>query len=387
MKHFQYTLFSFFSAALFLTGCDLDRIPQDTLTLENYFNNQKELETYTNGFYAIFPTAETIYGEQADIIIPTTLTEEVLGIRTIPASGGGWSWISLSDINTYLKYSGNCPDQAIREQYDGLARFFRAYFYFEKIKRFGEVPWYDKPLTSTDNKLYTPRTSREELLTKVIEDVDYAIAHLQTNKSLYRVTKWTALALKSRIALFEGTFRKYHQLTGSDTYLQIASEAAKEFMDNSPYLLYTTGAQPYLELFATDKAIDMEVILARNYNTGQNIVHSVNQYFISGGSKPGVNKKIIDSYLNADGTRFTDMANYQTLQYHQEMQNRDPRLSQTVITPGYKRIGGSTVLSPSFSSATTGYQVIKWVTGIAQDGYNKSYNDMILFRAAEVLLN
>lgn len=387
MKNFQYILFSLFSTALFLTSCDLDRIPLDTLTLENYFTNQKELETYTNGFYAMLPTAGTIYGEQADVIIPTTLREEVLGKRTVPASGGGWSWTTLSNINTFLKYSGNCPDEAIRQYYDGVARFFRAYFYFEKIKRFGEVPWYDKPLGSTDNKLYDARTNRDELLTKVMEDVDYAIAHLLPYKSLYRVTKWTALALKTRIALFEGTYRKYHQLTGGNTYLQLASEAAKEFIDGSPYQLYTTGTQPYLALFSADKAIDTEVILARNYNTGQNIVHSVNQYFISGGSKPGVNKKIIDSYLNADGTRFTDMANYETLEYYQEMQNRDPRLSQTVITPGYKRIGGSTELSPSFSSATTGYQVIKWVTGTAQDGYNKSHNDIILFRAAEVLLN
>ena len=88
-----------------------------------------------------------------------------------------------------------------------------------------------------------------------------------------------------------------------------------------------------------------------------------------------------------DGTRFTDLPGYQTKQFYDEMQNRDPRLSQTIVTPGYKRIGGATVLSPDFSSATTGYQITKWVTSAASDGYNKSSNDMILFRAGEVYLN
>ena len=136
-----------------------------------------------------------------------------------------------------------------------------------------------------------------------------------------------------------------------------------------------------------DNAVKDEVILARNYNLGLNIVHSVNQHFLTGGSKPGMNKKIVDSYLMKDGSRFTDQANYQTMVYYDEMQNRDPRLAQTIVAPGHKRIGSNNVVSPSFSSATTGYQIAKWVTDAGQDSYNKSHNDMILFRAAEVYLN
>lgn len=142
------------AATLFVASCDLERTPQDTLAGTNYFNNKAELEAYTNGFYALIPAAENIYGETSDIVIPTALTSEVLGTRTVPASGGGWSWQMLSDINTYLKNSVRCSDASVREEYDGVARFFRAYFYFEKVKRFGEVPWFDQPLTSTDDKLY-----------------------------------------------------------------------------------------------------------------------------------------------------------------------------------------------------------------------------------------
>ena len=88
--------------------------------------------------------------------------------------------------------------------------FFRAYFYFEKVKRFGDVPWYDRQLGSADPDLYKPRDSRELVMQKMIGDIDYAIENLPAEKSLYRVTKWAALALKSRFCLFEGTFRKYH---------------------------------------------------------------------------------------------------------------------------------------------------------------------------------
>lgn len=374
-------------AALTLSGCSLDKEPLDTLAAENYFNNRAELQTFTNGFYADFPKAETLYGETADAIIPTGLTTEVMGTRSVPEKGGGWSWSSLANINTYLQRSSRCPDEAARKEYDGVARFFRAYFYYNKVKRFGEVPWFDAPLGSTDNKLYDPRTDRNTLMGKILVDVNYAIENLPTTSSLYRVTKWTALALKSRIFLYEGTYRKYHGIDGYETYLKEAAEAAEDFITNSPYKIYTATGEPYRKLFVADNAVKDEVILARNYNLGLNIVHSVNQHFLTGGSKPGMNKKIVDSYLMKDGSRFTDQANYQTMVYYDEMQNRDPRLAQTIVAPGHKRIGSNNVVSPSFSSATTGYQIAKWVTDAGQDSYNKSHNDMILFRAAEVYLN
>jgi putative lipoprotein len=383
MKKITYILL----ALPLLIGCNLDRTPLDALAPENTFNNKEELETATNGFYAMLPNAEDLYGETADLVVPTTLTNEVLGIRTVPASGGGWSWRLLSDINTCLIYSARCKDANVRAEYDGVARFFRAYFYFEKVKRFGEVPWFDTPLTSTDDRLYQGRTDRNTLLDNMLADIDYAAQHLPAATNVYKITKWTALAMKSRMALFEGTFRKYHGIAGYERYLQLAADAAKDFMDNSPYTIYKEGNTPYMNLFASKNAIKSEVIMALNYNIGLNIVHDLNRFFTSDGAKPGLNKKIVDSYLMYDGTRFTDKADYQTMGFYDEMQGRDPRLAQTIVTPGYKRIGGTDVLSPSFSAATTGYQIIKGVTTPADDAWHKSQNDFPLFRAAEVYLN
>lgn len=370
-----------------LCSCSLDREPMDALGAENYFNNRSELATFTNGFYADFPSADALYGETADLIIPTSLTNEVMGTRAVPSSGGGWSWSSLVNINTFMDCVAKCPDAAARKEYEGVARFFRAYFYFYKLKRFGAVPWFETQLGSTDDRLYAPRTSRDELLENILKDINCAIESLPNAVNAYRVTKWTALALKSRIFLYEGTFRKYHGIAGYETWLKEAASAAEAFVSDSPYTLHTGSAEPYRQLFVADNALKDEVILARNYNLKLNIVHSVNQYFLTGGAKPGMNKKIVDSYLMMDGTRFTDKKDYRELDYYDEMQGRDPRLSQTIVAPGHKRIGSNTVVSPNFASATTGYQISKWVSDGGQDSYNKAHTDIILFRAAEVYLN
>ena len=370
-----------------LSSCNLDRFPLSSLAPENFYNSREELEVATNKFYSNFPNAEDVYGETADIIIPTTLTESVLGTRTVPTSGGGWDWRALADINTYLVYSSRCQDVSARAENDAVAHFFRAYFYFNKVKRFGEVPWIEEPLSSTDNRLYDGRTDRNTLMAKILADIDDAIQHLPTAKNTYRVTKWTALALKSRIFLYEGTYRKYHGIDGYATYLQDAVDAAQDFISHAPYTIYAQGSTPYLNLFAANSAINGEVILAKNYNISLNIVHNINQYFLSAGAKPGMNKKIVDSYLMNDGTRFTDIPNYDHKEFYQEMQNRDPRLAQTIVTPGYTRIGSSDQLSPDFSSTMTGYQIIKGLTGKSSDAWHKSDNDISLFRTAEVYLN
>ncbi len=375
------------ATAALLTSCSLDLEPLDKLADQNYYNNRKELEVFTNGFYADFPTAENLYSETADIIIPTTLLPEVLGTRSVPQSGGGWGWKQLANINSFLKDCSRCGDEAARKEYEGVARFFRAYFYYNKVKRFGEVPWFSDVLSSTDDRLYSPRTPRNELVNNIIADLDYAIDNLPTAKNLYRVTKWAALALKSRVCLYEGTWRKYHGVSGYESYLTAAATAAETLIDSRQYTIYATGEQPYRDLFAADKAKAEEVILARNYFLGLSIVHSANLYFLGGGSAPGLNKKVVDSYLLKDGSRFTDQADYDKMQFYEEMQNRDPRLAQTIVTPGYKRIGATDVTPLNFAAATTGYQIIKWVSTAASDGYNKSQNDIPLFRLAEVILN
>jgi len=377
-------------AACGLNSCEdaLDRFPKDRLSPDEFFHTEEECQLYTNDFYTIFPSAGAIYGETADIIAKTTLTSEVLGNRTVPAKADSWKWEKLRDINFFLQYSSNCTDEHVRLQYEGVARFFRAYFYFEKVKYYGDVPWVDRPIASDDQELYKGRDSREMVMQKVIGDLDFAIANLPAEKSVYRVTRWTALALKSRVCLFEGTFRKYHGLEGYESYLSACETASKRFMTESGYSVYTSGTTPYLNLFSSLKAIDTEIVLARAYNTAIGLKHDVNGYLTSiTMGRPGLLKNIANMYLMKDGTPFTAQPGWETMQLPDESKNRDGRFAQTVRTPGYKRIDDTALSAPNLAATMTGYQLVKYLQAAKYDSYNASTSDMPLFRAAEVLLN
>ena len=383
-------LYSFIALLSGTAGCSdmLDEYPLDAISPETYYNNADELRSATNQFYGMFPGAASGYTESADVVCIFNLPAEVQGIRTVPTSGGGWNWEYLRAVNFYLSHSVRCDDVDAREHFDGIARFFRAYFYFEKVKRFGEVPWFDRELSSTDPELFRPRDSRDFIMDKILDDLTYAINNISDKKDLYNVTHWTALALKSRICLFEGTFRKYHGIPGYEKFLNECATASKLFIDNAPYAIYQTGAQPYRDLFSSMNAIEEEVILARDYDRSQNVMHEANANTLSPTyGRPGMNKKIVNSYLMTNGDRFTDQPGYETMQYYDEMQNRDPRLTQTVVGPGYMRINSDAVSSPNFGASTTGYQITKWLSDASGDGYLGSSNDYILFRAAEVYLS
>ena len=91
----------------------------------------------------------------------------------------------------------------------------------------------------------------------------------------------------------------------------------------------------------------------------------------------------------ADGTRFTDKAGWETMEFRDECRNRDPRLAQSIRTPGYTRINSTKVEVPSLSTCMTGYQPIKFVApaDFGSDGYNLSYTDLPIIRTAEIYLN
>ena len=383
-------IFMWLFTILFISCDKLDLYPEDSLSPTTYFKNENELQLYSNQFYYnILPTAADIYKDNADVLIVSPLDDEVTGQRIIPSTGGGWNWEALRSLNFLLENSHNCEDQDVRNKYDAITRFFRAYFYFKKVQRFGDVPWYDKVLDSSDAELlYKPRDSREFVMQKIIEDLDFAITTLSKEKELYRVSKWAALALKSRVCLFEGTFRKYHGIADYEKYLDACITASDDFMKNSGYSLYKTGSTPYQTLFSSLNAIQQEIVLARDYNGTLNIRHDV-QGFENTASKgrPGLSKKIVNMYLNKNGSRFTDMQGYATKVFFDECQNRDPRLAQTIRTPGYIRPGETKQSGPNFSSAMTGYHLIKYSGATKYDVGDTSENDFPIFRTAEVFLN
>lgn len=376
--------------AILLSSCEdqIDRFPKDTLTPETFFTTRMECEIYTNELYPMFPGGGDIYGESADLIVKDALSDEVAGKRYPGNADSNWEFKHLRNINFFLQYSSNCKDEKVRLEYEGLVRFFRAYFYFEKVKRFGDVPWLDRALLSDDPELYKGRDPREFIMSKTLEDINFAIENLSNEKSIYRVTKWTALALKSRIFLFEGTYRKYHGLGDYEKYLEYSADAATIFLNTSGYKIYNVGNEPYLNLFASMKANETEIILARAYNTSIGLKHNVNGYVASTtGGRPGMTRNMANMYLMRDGTPYTQQPNWETNTFVDECNNRDLRFSQTVRTVNYKRIDGTNILPPDLSRSMTGYTLIKYATSDKYDSYNASMNDLPLFRTAEVYLN
>lgn len=389
MKFIKYLIPSILFVGM-LSGCgDMDQYPQDKLTPETYFNSEQELKLYTNYFYKLMPGGSDMYMEEGEHMVVPSPCDEILGIRTIPtdANEAGWTWAALRKINYYLQNSGRCKDVSARNHYDGVAYFFRAYFYFEKVKRFGDVPWYDQPLASDDDDLlYKARDSRELVVTHILEDLDKAIEMLPAKKTVYEVDKWTAYALKSRICLFEGTFRKYHKLPYEwENLLRAGADAAYQLMTKGDFKLYTDGKEPYRDLFASLDARTDEVILARNYDATLGIKHNANAW--STQRTTGFTKRFVNSYLKADGTRFTDQPGYETMLYVNECANRDPRLSQTVYCPGYIVKGAIKTSAVNLTNTLTGYKYIKYVMDASYNTWDGSAVDLPIFRLAEQYLN
>lgn len=381
----------------------MDETPKSEIDKETIFNNPKGLETYSYSFYDILPSISNGYKKDAmcDYGAVTSFDSFLREGAYSAEVATGWAsgdWDELRNLNYFIE---NCVsdqvEESVRNNYIGLARFFRAYFYYEKVLRFGDVPWVDRPLGIDDEKLYSGRDSRTLVMDKVLEDLDFACEHISRtgDDTGSLVTKWIAYALKSRICLFEGSFRKYHTELGltdtSNKWFQEAVNAAEVVMKESGHSLYTGAgtAGSMRALFISDTPITSEVMLASCCDITLGKLGDANWWWTSGtyGSRFSMIRTFVNTFLNIDGTPFTDRPEYETMQFYEECQDRDMRLSQTIRTPGYKRDGK--FAAPNFNGYTfTGYQPIKYVLDATHyDAGALNTNAIPLFRYAEVLLN
>ncbi|MDB5231104.1 MAG: RagB/SusD family nutrient uptake outer membrane protein [Chitinophagaceae bacterium] len=412
-------LWLLFTAAVF-TGCKkLEQTPQSTTSRSAVFGSEKGLDLYANSFYSILPNANNIhtadnmsdYAARRDApqfirqgaYSPTVTDNTSASAYNLVALGPDWNWQwgSLRNINYFI---ANNTDPAVpidvRRHYTGIARFFRAFFYFEKVKRFGDVPWIGKALDVDDPDLYKPRDSRTLVMDSIMADLDYAYQNIKTTTDASRslITKWVAIAFKARVCLFEGTFRKYHTQLGltssAANFLNLAAAAAKEVMDKSGFKLYegagVTGS--YRKVFSSVTPVPEEVMLAAIMDPGLSVLHAANWYLTSATTGVRFNfiRTFVNTYLNIDGTPFTSKPGYQTMEFKDEVKNRDRRLEQTIRVGDYKRLNGTTLVAapPVFSYTLTGYMPIKWtLDDTYYDTRDLNTNAVSIFRYAEVLLN
>lgn len=396
----RYFSLIFLIATLFVS-CDLEQEPVSTASKSAVFGSQQGLDLYANSFYSILPGRSTNLDAMSDYMaVKSVFTFVQQGAFTSTLSSG-WTWTDLRNINYFI---ANCNDPKValdvRKNYVGIAKFFRAYFYFEKVKRFGDVPWIGKPLDVTDEILFGGRDPRTLVMDSVLADIDYACANIKSTVDPTRslVTKYVAYALKSRICLFEGTFRKYHtelNLQGTaSNWLNLAATSAQAVMDAGIYSIYTTGGpgKSYRTVFTNGIPIASEVMLSAICDLTLSVLNDANWYWTSGtyGDKASFTRTFINTYLNLDGTPFTNNTAYPTMLFKDEVKNRDLRLKQTIRLGDYKRIsGGAQVPAPPlFSYTFTGYMPIKWtLDDMYYDTRDLNINSISEFRYAEVLLN
>lgn len=411
------------AGALLLSACAddfLTRLPEDEIASEDFWNSPGDLRTYVNQFYAGLPGFPG-YGlgvfqndNNSDNQVGNSYSSRLAGLNTVNAGNGIWGsqYERIRDANYML---ANVPEgEALTEEakrYVGVARWFRAYSYFQLLKAYGAVPWVSRPLRTDSEELFGQRTPRDQVADSVMADLDYAIEWVPsiTQTGGNRVNKETALALKSRVGLFEGTWEKYHQGTAFGVegaegarFLEGAVEAVERLMELGTAELYSTGdpAEDYFNLFwKTDLSGNAEVFLWRRYDVSQNMSHNLQRFIGRTGGGTGLTKSLVESYLTETGEPIAASPLYrgdETLE--QVVAHRDPRLGQTILVPGdtvgIKESGeAATFEKPALGASvseernTTGYQLKKGMNPMGDPGLFQSETARILFRYAEALLN
>lgn len=410
-------------AAFTLLSCNddfLERYPLDEISPNDYWKTPNDLKIYCNQFYGAFPVHSGwsnfmfYWDNNSDNLVPRDFNKRLAGTRIIPSSGAGWNWKNIHKVNYILaNYKTVNGAEAEIKHYVGEAKFFRAWYYFEKVKSFGNVPWISKPLNIDSPELYDGRLDRNVIVDSILVDLDYAIENLKTKEKAesFRLNRSIALAFKSRVCLYEGTWEKYHANTvfgvkGSDgtKYLQLAAEAAGKLITEAKYSVYKTGkkSEDYHNLFnQVDYSGNSEVMLWKKYDKDLGVTHNLSMRIPQQGLNTGLSKSLVDSYLCTDGNPISSSPLYDAnseASLTAITANRDARLSQTVLVPkDIMNIQGADttffekplIVSTGEDRCTSGFQIFKGATSDYDQRKNHNIGTIgcIVFRWAEVLLN
>ena len=396
----KYLIQSILVAVTLLTvSCNdyLDRFPKDSFSEPTFFKTENDLIYYANQFYGSLPVQRMDNDNNSDNMVPQNINTFLAGTYTVPGSGGGGAsgdWANIRSCNYFLEHYSRA-ETSFKERYAGEVRFFRALFYWYKVVNFGDVPLLLKALDDNSEELYGPREKREKVMDEVVlEDLKFAVANLpeKNQAAAGRLHKDAARALMSRICLWEGTYRKYRNIEGADTYLDACVKASEELMD-AGYDIYSTGNtdEDYRNLFIQkDLRSNPEAIFYRAYITDKNTHNYTRQ---ASENNTGMSKDFVDSYLFLDDGKPIGLTShpYDDSTPAKECEGRDPRYTQTIATPGFiMTLPDLAVNLPAIgtSRTSTGYWNIKGRSSdLAQFNADKSDLDLFIFRYAEVLLN
>lgn len=366
MKTYIYRSCLFIISILLLTSCDdfLDRAPQDQISQATFWRTPEQLDAYIIGKYNWLPgqlTDWTMGYFISEISSDNMVHEKRYQTwmngenNTLPTSGGGWDWAAIREINMFFDNYHLCEAPFERYQHTyGEACFLKALRYHGLVVRFGDVPWYSHTIADDDEtQLNKPRDPRALVVDSIINLLDQSIKYLKLQSEVgnNRLNKETALIYKSRVALYEATWAKYHANTpfasgvDPDKYFKKVVESYEQFKQIAGGFegkLYTTGNpnQDYYNLFNRfDYANIKEVTLSKVYSQALGVPNNVNvQSWLQGYGGCSYTLDLVRSYLSKDGTSIdikdaTQISSKGT-NYLTELANRlDPRFRQSVFIP------------------------------------------------------
>ena len=406
---------TFLIALFFLaTACEdaLDRVPLDAPSDETFFSNESELILALNGAY------RSLYWRTGGVPFPMALDNATdlgflrsnfgsmqtysRGAHSSQDGGFADTWenmyTGISRVNNLLNNMDRAEGEVSEEASNRItaeAYFLRSFFYFWLTELYGDVP-YVTELPATIAEAEVPRTPKSEVVSNILNDLDYAIQHLPDSwggSDEGRATKGAALTLKSRIALMNEMW---------DT----AAEAANQVMEMDMYSLYPD----YEALFTYEGERSAEVIFDMPFLVGfidTTIPREQGPRNTSSWSRFVPSQFILDSYEAVDGLPIDESPLYDPAH---PFENRDPRLDASIIRPqtlfatyvfethpdsvetwqivdgDAKRVANQDVLNPF--ATFTGYLWKKYTSpsDLPQNRSNSQLN-FILMRYAEVLLN
>lgn len=325
---------------LIYTGCkkQLNLVSQDSITDATFWKTASDFKLAANNLYN---GLDGFGNEDTESDIAFSFPNSVSnGNLLVSETSGQWtdSYTYIRACNNILEKGSSFTDVDIKK-YMAEAKFFRAWYYWKLLRIYGGVPLITKVLTTDDPALFTPRSSRTETVDLILKDLDEAKNDLPVQSDLStpdigRITKGAALSLSARVALFEGTWEKFRGDASAAKYLDVAVTSSNAVISGGTYSLYTgSGAQSYRYLFIEPGDDSHESILDRRY--ARNIYGQDVPYAYDGdGYNP--TRKLVDSYLDKNGVPInspgTVFQGYST--FTSEFQNRDPRMTMTMIIPG-----------------------------------------------------
>lgn len=384
---------------VFLSSCSkdfLDRMPQTNISEDMTFLNVKDLEVYTNSMYGMIgPNYSDGFSDNIAGLSGSSTTDNMVRSNLTVANAGGWDdWKSLRRINFMLQNVHKTKgDAASINHFIGIARLYRANWYYKMVMTYGDVPWYSAKIEENEEELLMKtQDPRTLVVDSVMADLEFAAEHIKPDGTNTRITKWAALTLLSRIALYEGSYRKYHTYLKldqtSNVFFEKAAKAAKQVMDQGGFDIYNTGkiGEDYRALFSsTDLSANKEVIFYKKNSTGEGVANNSHTVF---DYQWALSKDLMEEFLMKDGTRFTNQSGYDKKVITELFKDRDPRLAETIMEPGFKtnpELPVPYILKPTFG----GYLQVKFYPRdpSIRLGWDLNYTDLPIMRYAEVLLN